>query len=283
MALRYNRIEVNQEQIVLKTYGAGVDGQPMVLSANQEAITANLKSYGRDNNGKSFVVNADVYRGSPDNQTIVRHLATGRIVVMAYGPDAYSGHVVVLTGVSHIGSGANTQIMSLTVRDPWPGFMSSITGGRKVYVNGTLPAPIQWVWLVDAALLDKTPPQAPPEDSPNRYISMSGRKVVFHPRSAKHDVDFQATYKNEGNRTVSLTIRVPVGMVRRRETQDDKDASFRATSELVWDMTLKPGESKTFKGNLQWAGGDNTQMPSIQIADPKSGLFIQNVKSNFAD
>lgn len=71
MAFQYNHINVSQEQIVAATYGLDPDGTPASMGGSQETITANLRRLSVDGNGRRFCVVSDVYRGAPDNATLI--------------------------------------------------------------------------------------------------------------------------------------------------------------------------------------------------------------------
>ncbi len=151
MVLRYYNIEITQEDVVYRTYGIDAAGNLPVFGAKAPEITRNLNNWSFDRNGKPYVVRAALFPGTPRNEIVIDHLKSGRPIILGYGPDPDSGHVVVLTALSYVvDQYGRPYVTTLIVRDPFPDNWGLMDRGRKEYVNGMLPAPIQWMWIVDA-------------------------------------------------------------------------------------------------------------------------------------
>lgn len=149
-ALRHHGLEVAQEDIVARACGvAGFRNTPFA-GARAEAINASFGDWSADRRGVPFRILAKLVRGPATPEELVAHLAHKRPILMAYGPDPENGHVVLVTAVSYFRDAAGTtHIASIVVRDPFPDKRNVRSGGRREYPNGTLPDPVQWMWLLE--------------------------------------------------------------------------------------------------------------------------------------
>ncbi len=152
MVLNYYQIDITQEDVARRTFGRDWYGNPPAIGGSASVISQNLNNWNVDRRGQNYVVRSSVFRGSPDAGTIIEHLSQGKPIILGYGPNADSGHVVVVTAVSYFyDQFRNPQITSVIVRDPYPDYWNIQTRGRREYCNGYLPDTVQWMWLVDVA------------------------------------------------------------------------------------------------------------------------------------
>jgi len=152
MVLNYHGVAISQEDVARRTFGSDWHGNPPAIGGSAKIISKNLNNWGVDRLGRQYVVRSSVFRGSPDARTIIRHLSQQKPIILAYGPNADSGHIVVVTAVSYVlDQHGRPHITSIIVRDPFPDYWNRQTRGRREYSNGRLPAPVQWMWLVEVA------------------------------------------------------------------------------------------------------------------------------------
>jgi len=152
MVLNYYEVDITQEEIARRTFGSDWYGNPPAIGGSAEIISRNLNNWNVDRRGAPYAVSSSVYRGSPDAATIIGHLSQRKPIILAYGPNSQSGHVVVVTSVSYvIDQFGYPSITTVIVRDPFPDVWNSQTRGRREYPNGYLPEPVQWMWLVDVS------------------------------------------------------------------------------------------------------------------------------------
>ncbi len=155
MVLNYYGFKIDQPTIVQRTFGAVVP-----VTGDFIAITRNL-NYSFESKGKKYIISASMLQvnNNPFNinpwaatpEAFVTHLKKGRPIVVAYQSSIYSGHAVVLSGVTYtINSSGRVELSSLTVRDPFPYNQNHIDNRGKIsYQNGRFPGQIQAIWFVD--------------------------------------------------------------------------------------------------------------------------------------
>lgn len=155
MALKYHGVDIDQQTIVARTFGAVIP-----TTGDFIAISSNL-NYSFDSKGKKYIVSASIlpvnnnpFFSSPwaaTPEAIVNHLKKGRPIVVAYQSSYYSGHAVLLSGVTYeINPLGRVELRSLTVRDPYPYNPVHVANhGKVTYPNGQFPGLIQAIWLVD--------------------------------------------------------------------------------------------------------------------------------------
>lgn len=148
MVLRHHGVLVSQEQIVARTYGTDPAGRLPNWAGSFQAITANLNNWSFDNRGRLFAVGAMMVQGAPLPAMLVRELEQGRPLIIGYASGPNSGHAVVVTGASYIGTSSAPQIVSLVVRDPWPDPRNIANSGRRVHDAGQLAPLIQAAWMI---------------------------------------------------------------------------------------------------------------------------------------
>lgn len=145
MALRYYSINITQEDIVYRVYGTDYAGRLNAFAGGSaDIITRQLNNWIISKGNKIFIVSAQLFRGSPNHSRIVEHLKNKNPIIVAYGPTAHNGHVVLLTAVNVVNG---SYLGDLYIRDPDPTVPDL---GRRIYANFTLPYPVQWVWLINA-------------------------------------------------------------------------------------------------------------------------------------
>lgn len=155
MVLRYHGVSINQKEIVARTFGTDVMGTPPPFGASLEIITANLNYSGIDRNRVSYMVRASLTPSMIPDELILSELAKEKPLIIAYGPNIYTGHVVVLTAASYMQTPEGRRIVSFVVRDPSPDPFLMQAMGKVEYLNyappqqGGLPWPIQAIWFID--------------------------------------------------------------------------------------------------------------------------------------
>lgn len=155
MVLRYYGVNVSQQDIVARTFGTDGMGNPPPFGASIGIITANLNNWGIDRNGTRYTVRASVTPSMIPDDRFLNELNQRKPLIIAYGPNINSGHVVVLTAASYLPTPQGPRIRTFVVRDPFPNPFTIQTMGRVEYLNfappqqGGIPAPIQAVWFID--------------------------------------------------------------------------------------------------------------------------------------
>ena len=155
MVMRYYGLNVTQEEIASRTFGTDWYGNPPPFGATISDITKNLNNWGIDRNGHRYRVSARVSHSLIKDALFLKELSYQKPMIIAYGPNLHSGHVVVLTAASYITTPQGPRIRTLVVRDPFPNAYTIHTNGRVEYLNypspqqGGLPAPVQAVWFID--------------------------------------------------------------------------------------------------------------------------------------
>ncbi|PPK76030.1 papain like cysteine protease AvrRpt2 [Methylobacter tundripaludum] len=157
MALKYYDIDIDQEKIVTRTFGS-----PKAVGGDLNAISRNL-NYVFESSGKKYLVSAAIHlvNNSPyfsndlavAPEALVNHIKQGRPVVIAYRSSRFSGHAVVLSGVTYtINPQGRVEIQTLTVRDPFPYNSKHVKNNGKItYQNNQFPGPIEAIWFVDVS------------------------------------------------------------------------------------------------------------------------------------
>lgn len=126
MVLNHLGVNVAQEEVVARTYGWGVNGDPPNLTANPQQITNNLNSW----IGNSYRVNSTWISGSPTIEILMRELQNNRPIIIAY-----DRHAVLLTGINYNVNPGGISINQVVVRDPWPTPLTIANQGRIVYAG----------------------------------------------------------------------------------------------------------------------------------------------------
>ncbi|MEH2365176.1 papain-like cysteine protease family protein [Nostoc sp.] len=118
MVLNYYNVNIQQEQIVHRTYGGRVS-----MPGSFETITANLNNWSIDNGGRFYNVTALLCLGAPRPDILINELGKGQPIIIAYKPDQYNGHVSVVTGVDFSGLPQAPVIELVRLIDPNMGFV----------------------------------------------------------------------------------------------------------------------------------------------------------------
>lgn len=148
MVLNGYGVNINQEQIVARTYSRDPYGNLPNWPGSFQAIHQNLNNWGIDNNGNRYRVTASIGMGAPTPSILVRELSNGRPVIIGYRSGPNSGHAVVVTAVSYVESWNGPIIQSIIVRDPWPNRSNIQNRGRIEYPGAVLASNIQAYWYV---------------------------------------------------------------------------------------------------------------------------------------
>jgi hypothetical protein len=146
MVMNYYGVDIDQKQIVKRTYGVS-NGELPDWAASIETIHKNLNYKGVDNQGKMYIVNAQVGLNAPDPILLIEELSHKRPVVIGYKAN-FGGHVVLITAVSYYESNKGPLIRSIVVRDPLPEINNQFDNGRIEYEAATFANLIQAYWLV---------------------------------------------------------------------------------------------------------------------------------------
>lgn len=112
---------------------------------------------------------------------------------------------------------------------------------------------------------------------------MVGLKIDWHEDSPNEDMAFWVTYMNTSEKRILATIDVPIGLVQRHGTRDDRDATFELSSQKVLNVELDPDEEKVYYGRLAKPIPTNAKMPSILIPDPHKGAYMKYVQCRFGE
>ncbi len=161
MVLRYHGLDLKQEDIVTRTFGTDWMGNPPPFGASIDMITENLNHSGIDSTGQNYTVSAEITYGTIPDDYFIAELELEEPLIIAYGPNIHSGHVVVLTAVSYVWTPYGKRTSTLVVRDPYPySYPYSFPKkdkGRFEYLNYGppplgLPNPVQAVWFIDVTI-----------------------------------------------------------------------------------------------------------------------------------
>lgn len=148
MVLNYYGVNINQSQIVARTYGSGPMGQLPDWPGSFEAITRNLNNWSFDNNGTPYVVTATLGGGPPTPAILLEELNNQRPVILAYRSGPNSGHAVVVTAASFVPTMYGPMIQSIIVRDPYPTLANIQNRGRVEYPGAALAQVMTAYWYV---------------------------------------------------------------------------------------------------------------------------------------
>lgn len=148
MVLAYYGVQVPQEEIVARTFGASPSGELPNQPGSGEQITANLNNWSIDAGGQQYRVMAQVGSGAPPPALLLTELAEQRPVILAYMSGPASGHAVVATAASYTPSAYGPTVQSIVVRDPWPSPEHRATNGRVEYPGAGLARQIANYWII---------------------------------------------------------------------------------------------------------------------------------------
>lgn len=148
MVLNYYGVNINQAQIVARSYGVGPMGQLPDWPGSFQTITANLNNWSIDNNGTPYVVTAFLGGGAPTPAILLEELNNRRPVIVAYQSGPNSGHAVVITAASYTPSPYGPIVQSIIVRDPFPTPENVQNRGRREYPGAALAQIMSAYWYV---------------------------------------------------------------------------------------------------------------------------------------
>jgi len=117
MIMRYHGHPIAQETIVEATYGRLVD----LPAYDGETMTSALARPWTDARGVPFRAQVKVFdlaagRYELDTQTVIAELRAERPLLVGT-----AGHAMVVTAMTYRRTGGEPEVVSVTVRDPWPG------------------------------------------------------------------------------------------------------------------------------------------------------------------
>lgn len=148
MIFNYYGVDITQEQIVERSYGADPYGNLPNWTGSFQVITANLNNWNMDNLGRQYMVAASLNWGAPTPAYLIQELSQQRPVLIGYKSGPSSGHAVVITACSYIQTPSGPYIQSIIVRDPWPSPQNVSTNGRNEYPAVNLANLIQSHWYI---------------------------------------------------------------------------------------------------------------------------------------
>ena len=148
MVLNGYGVNINQQQIVAKTYGSDQFGNLPNWPGSFQAIHHNLNNWNIDNFGYPYLVQAQFGMGAPSPNTLFNELSNGRPVIIGYQSGSNSGHAVVVTAISYFPTPYGPNIQTIVVRDPWPSQENVANLGRKEFPASILANSIQGYWFV---------------------------------------------------------------------------------------------------------------------------------------
>lgn len=147
MVLNYYHVNITQRQIVERTYGKNRHGELPDWAANMQTIHSNLNNWSVDNNGKTYIVNAQFGAGAPEPFFLIQELSSHRPVIIGYESD-FGGHAVVVTALSYYKTPMGPVIRSIIVRDPLPANCEQGKKGRIEYEASSLVDRIIGHWFI---------------------------------------------------------------------------------------------------------------------------------------
>jgi hypothetical protein len=147
MLLNYYQVDIDQKQIVERTYGVNEQGESPDYPASIETVQFNLNHTGFDKKGRRYIVTAKSDFGPPIPQLLIDELSQKRPVVIGYQAN-FGGHIVLITAVSYYETPRGPLIRSIVVRDPMPELNNVYHQGRIEYEANTLASRIQVYWFV---------------------------------------------------------------------------------------------------------------------------------------
>jgi len=120
MIMKLHGVEIEQEDIVRRSYGTDPYGRLPNFPGNERMIASNLNGSGLDNTGKQYSVQCAYHPGVPSDRAVINELKNGRPIIFGYWTGPNSAHAVVCTAVRYQDSPRGPIIRSVIVRDPWP-------------------------------------------------------------------------------------------------------------------------------------------------------------------
>lgn len=147
MVLNYYNIDINQKQIVERTYGTNPNGELPDWSASIGTIHNNLNNLNIDNTGTRYKVKAQYGSGAPEPYFLIEELSQKRPVVIGFQSN-FGGHTAVITALSYYETKMGPVIRSIVVRDPMPSNCMRGSNGRMEYEGATLANRIVAHWFV---------------------------------------------------------------------------------------------------------------------------------------
>lgn len=148
MIFNYYGINIEQEEIVRRSYGTDPYGNLPNWAGSFQVITANLNNWNIDGSGKQYAVNSSFNWGAPSPSILINELSAQKPVLIGYRSGPSSGHAVVITALSYIMTSYGPQIQSLIVRDPFPTQSNIDNEGRNEYPAMNLASLVQAHWFI---------------------------------------------------------------------------------------------------------------------------------------
>ena len=148
MILNYYGVDINQEQVVARSYGIDENGNLPDWPASFNLITENLNGWEIDSNGRQHLLHAVMGYGPPAPADLINELSNGKPVIVAYRSGPGSSHAVVITGLSYIDSPDGPLVRSITVRDPWPDDHDLKFLGKLDYSAKSLAQQVEAFWFI---------------------------------------------------------------------------------------------------------------------------------------
>lgn len=147
MVYNYYGININQLDIVARTFGVDQQGNLINSAASNQQISNSLVG-GIDRNGTNFQVTSRYYPGVPIPSELIKELNNQHPVIIAHRSSPTTGHAVVLTACEYIATPTGPIITKLIVRDPWPDQNNIRNKGRIEYTGTDLVSRITGFWII---------------------------------------------------------------------------------------------------------------------------------------
>lgn len=146
--LALNGVEVDQSDIVARTFGVGPTGLAPNWPAGYVQMTDALNDRGVGKQGTRFRIRGRGSVGAPPPRTLINELKNKRPVIIGYQSGPGQQHAVVVTGIHWEPTPAGPVITRIVVRNPWPSIANQMNQGRHVYKGRSLASRITVWWMV---------------------------------------------------------------------------------------------------------------------------------------
>lgn len=148
MILNYYGVNINQKEIVERSYGTYPNGNLPNWPASFQTITANLNNWSIDDNGTIYTVVSEIGWRAPTPAILLKEIGNQAPVLLSYMSSPSSGHAVVATGVGFTRSYYGPVLQTIIVRDPWPSRENIANDGRVEYPATYLASRITAYWYI---------------------------------------------------------------------------------------------------------------------------------------
>lgn len=149
MVLNYYGLQVNQDQVVEKSYPRDENGNLPNWPATYELITNNLNRWVIPYGGTLHHVRSEMGEGAPSPSDLVEELSNGRPVILAFETNHHSTHAIVVTGCMYKESNQGPLVRNIFARDPWPDKKNVNSVGLNQYPARSLADLVRAYWFIE--------------------------------------------------------------------------------------------------------------------------------------